>query len=52
MKRLLSRAGVRTKTEYVNMALQEYNRKLSRELDLEKTSVIPAKAGIHHSFPR
>lgn len=34
IERLLPQARVRSKTEYINRAIQEYNQKLKRQLDL------------------
>ena len=36
MEILVSQANVRSKTEYINRAIQEYNQKLKREIELAK----------------
>lgn len=38
MDALLPRTQVRSKTEYINRAIEEYNRKLKREMELKKLS--------------
>lgn len=39
MESLLSQAHVRSKTEYINRAISEYNEKLKRQIELEKVKV-------------
>lgn len=39
MTRLLPRAQVRSKTEYVNKAIEEMNRRLMREMEIEKIRI-------------
>ncbi|MBI2335913.1 MAG: hypothetical protein HYU97_04030 [Deltaproteobacteria bacterium] len=39
MEILVSKAKVRSKTEYINRAIEEYNRKLKREIELAKLQV-------------
>lgn len=36
MESLISKASVRSKTEYINRAIQEYNAKLKRQLEIGK----------------
>ena len=36
MEDLLDKARVRSKTEYINRAIEEYNQKLKRELELSR----------------
>lgn len=36
MERLLPKAKARSKTEYINQAIQEYNRQLKRRLEISK----------------
>lgn len=39
MDRLIPRAGVGSKTEYINRAIEELNRKLMREMEIEKIRI-------------
>lgn len=39
MNRLLPTAHVRSKTEYINKAIAEMNRKLMREMEIEKLRI-------------
>ena len=36
MERLLSKLVVKSKTEYINRAIHEYNKKLNRDLELSR----------------
>lgn len=36
IERLLPKASARSKTEYINLAIHEYNQKLKREAELSK----------------